>query len=353
MKILHFIDSSYFAFHKKTISELILSLNKNDVKQEVITSFGADLGWLSSVVPIKYWKVGKNGKVNTFRNKFNMWLEVSRFLPDIIVKWGRDARVLAPSGNYVQISFLNECESLKHFDKSDYIMTNLESVLDYAKENGFSGAKSFYVPSFVQEYDETKPLDKRDFYIPEKSRIIYIAGSFIKNIGYETLFEVASSIQDTYFFIAGSGKDEEYIKECASRVNMKARSRFIPEIERSFPALALSDFAILTFDDVELQKNILEAWLSKKLVLTLKNEISAEFIRDGENGFVVPKNDTYLLRKKLKDIMNMSDSEKQRIIDNAFESAQDLVSSKVIKNYIKVFEELISKYNSRKNLFNS
>ena len=70
MKILHFIDSSYFAFHKKTISELILSLNKNDVKQEVITSFGADLGWLSSVVPIKYWKVGKNGKVNTFRNKF-------------------------------------------------------------------------------------------------------------------------------------------------------------------------------------------------------------------------------------------------------------------------------------------
>ena len=88
-------------------------------------------------------------------------------------------------------------------------------------------------------------------------------------------------------------------------------------------------------------------------MLTLKNEISAEFIRDGENGFVVPKNDTYLLRKKLKDIMNMSDSEKQRIIDNAFESAQDLVSSKVIKNYIKVFEELISKYNSRKNLFNS
>ena len=115
----------------------------------------------------------------------------------------------------------------------------------------------------------------------------------------------------------------------------------------------MSDFAILTFDDVELQKNILEAWLSKKLVLTLKNEISAEFIRDGENGFVVPKNDTYLLRKKLKDIMNMSDSEKQRIIDKAFESAQDLVSSKVIKNYIKVFEELISKYNSRKNLFNS
>ncbi|MBD5405444.1 glycosyltransferase [bacterium] len=352
MKILHFIDSSYFSLHRKTISEIILSLNKNGVEQEVITSFGASLGLIESVVPVKYWKVSKKGKSDTFMNKFKMWLEASRFSPDILIKWGMEARRLAPSGDFVQISFLNEKESLKSFDKSDYIMTNLESVLEYAKQNGFSGAKSFYVPSFVCEYSG-KPLDKRDFYMPEKSRIIYIAGNFLKNIGWEAMFEVVSSIQNTYFFIAGSGNEEEYIKDYASRVNMKARSRFIPDIDKSLSALQLSDFAILTFDDVELQKNILEAWLSKKLVLTVKTDISSEFIKDGVNGFVVPKNDTYFLRKKLKEIMEMPEEERAKIINNAFETAKNFVEAEVALNYIKVFEELILKYKSRKNLFNN
>ena len=354
MKILHFIDSSYFQVHKKTISELIFMLSKSDnVVQEIVTSFGADLGWLSSVVPVKFWKVSKKGKIKTLKNRFNMWLEASRFSPDIVIKWGRDARLLAPSGDYVQVSFLNEKENLKNFDKSDYIMTNLDYVLDFAKANGFSGAKSFSVPSFVCEYDVGKTLDKRDFFIPEKAGIIYIAGNFLKGIGFEPTFEVVSSIQDTYFFIAGSGNEEEYIKECASRVNMKARSRFIPEIEKSLSALNLSDFAILTFDDVELQKNILEAWFAKKIVLTVENETSFEFIKDGVNGFVVPKGDTYLFRQKIKEILNLSPEKKQEIIDNAYNIAMEFVASNVILNYVKVFDELIAKYKSRKNLLNS
>ena len=353
MKILHFIDAGYFYLHRKTIVELILALYDKGIEQEVITAFGVKLDLISSKVPVKYWKVNKKGDSFTLRNRVKMWLEASKFSPDILIKWGRDARKLAPSGDFVQISFLNEKVSLKGFDKSDYIMTNLEHILEYAKQNGFSGAKSFYVPSFIYEYKEVKPLDKRDFYMPEKSKIIYIAGNFLKNIGYENMFEVVSSIQNTYFFISGFGNDEEYIKDYASRVNMKARSRFIGDVEKSMSALNLSDFAILTFDDVELQKNILEAWATKKLVLTIKTDVSSEFIKDGVNGFVVPKNDTYFLRKKLKEIMEMSDAEREKITNKAFDMVADFSADIVVDNYIKIFENLISKYRARKNLLNN
>ncbi len=353
MKILHFIDASYFYLHRKTIIELILALYDKGVEQEIVTATGVKIDMLDNIVPIKYWKVDKKGRSFTLRNRIKMWLEASKFSPDILIKWGAEARRLAPSGDFVQISFLNEKVSLKGVDKSDYIMTNLEHVLEYVKQNGFSGAKSFYVPSFVYQYKNASSFDRRDFYMPEKSKIIYIAGNFLKNIGYENMFEVVSSVQNTYFFIYGSGRDEEYVKDYASRVNMKARSRFISDVDKSFPALQLSDFAILTFDDVELQKNILEAWMGKKLVLTVKTDISAEFITDGENGFVVPKNDTYFLRKKLKEIMEMSEEDRSKIVNNAFETARDFSSDIVIENYIKIFENLISKYKSRKNLFNN
>ncbi len=353
MKILHFIDGEYFANHKKTIMELIFALHQYGIKQEFITSFNTDLEGISNISNIVFWKNIKKGKFKKFLNKLFILRFVSKVQPDIVIKWGRDARKHAVSGNFVSISFVNECENMEHFDKSDYIMTNLERVLDYVKNNGFSGAKAFYLPPIIYEYVNVKPFSKRDFFIPEKSKIIYIAGTFKKNIGFENMFEVVSSIQDRYFFIAGFGKDEEHIYDYASRVNMKARSRFIHDIDKSFEALKLSDLAILTFDDIELHKNILQAWLAKKIVITLHNSIALEFIKDGVNGFIVPRNDTYLFRKKLKEVLNLTEEEKNKIIENAYNQAQNFLVSSLINQYIKTFDLLIDQYHSRKNLLHN
>ena len=54
---------------------------------------------------------------------------------------------------------------------------------------------------------------KKDRRLPEKSDVVYVGGTFLKNIGFEWAFDALSIIQNTYFFIAGSGPDDEYVKD--------------------------------------------------------------------------------------------------------------------------------------------
>ncbi len=352
MKILHIIDKKYFETHRKTISELLLSLSYYKVEQKIYTSEETELFWLKDVCPIERWKSNK-AKLKSLSNRFKTWLLFSSFSPDIVIKWGKDARDIMQNYSGVQISYMNEVENLKSFENTDYIITNNETVLSYVKANGYSGARSFLLPSFVQEYQNTSEITKKEYFLPEKAKIVYLGGTFKKNIGYERAFDALAVVNETYFFIAGSGPDEEYIKDCALKVNLKARSRFIPEPEKSLRALALAEFAFLPFDDAELSKYLMEAMFAKKMVVCVKNSFSEDFIVDGKTGFFVPKNDMYLIKKKLKEILSLSEEEKQVIVNNAFDMVKNYTSSMVIPGYIQMFEELVKKYKSRKNLLNN
>ena len=350
MKILHIVDADFFERHRKTVSETVLALSDAGLEQEIFTNEGESLGWLSSIVPFSYFKMDKGGRTATLSNRLRVWKLVRRFSPDIVIKWGRGAREIAPQGRFVQVSFLGERENLKRFDKTDYIMTNLDSMLLLAKENGFSGAKSFSLPGFVYRYKDMPPVTRKDFFIPEKARIIYISGNFERGIGWEMLFDAMPSMFDTYFLIAGSGQHEEYVKDYASRVNIKARSRFVPEIERTLLALEISDMALLPFDSPGIAKDILEAQMAKKPVVTIATAVSREFIDDGENGFMVPKGDAYLLRQKIKDVLTMDASEKTKIVDRAYEQVKVRTAEDAASGYVRMFEELVNKYRARRNL---
>ncbi len=353
MKILHIIDPAYFQTHKKTISELILSLSLSNVEQKVYTEEGVSFGWVDTVCEVIGWKISKSGKFKKFANKLKTWFLFSSFRPDIVIKYGLKARIVANGVGGVQVSFLNEKENLSTFEDTDYIMTNVDDVLSYVKSHGYSGARSFLLPSFVYEYPNIPDIIKKDYFIPEKSDVVYVGGTFLRNIGFEWAFEALSVVQNSYFFIVGSGPEDEYVKDCALRVNLKARSRFIPEIEKTMKALADVKFAFVPFDDPELSKYILEAMLQRKLVITVKNSQSEEFVSDGKTGFFVPKTDMYLIKKKLKEVMALPEEEKEKIINNAFEYAKNYTAPIVIPAYLKMFEELIRKYNSRKNLLNN
>jgi glycosyltransferase involved in cell wall biosynthesis len=353
MKILHIIDSRYFDENRKTISELLLALYESGVTQEIAAADGESLGWLDTLVPFSRFKRTKDGRSATFANKVRMWRAAAGFSPDVAIKWGREARELGVSGSFVQVSHLSAREAISSFDRSDYIMTNLEGPLKYAKENGFSGAKSFMLPPFVKNYRNVPELSKRGLFIPEKAKVIYAAATFARGIGYEAMFDAVGSVQDVYFVIAGAGRDEEYVKDYASRVNVKARSRFVPDVEKTQSALSLSDIALLPFDEPDAAKHILEAMMARKLVVTIRGAVAREFVADGKTGIVVPPRDAYLLRRSVKEALGMDDAERAEITEAAYEFASQYAAAKVVPGYISALEELARKYNSRKNLLNA
>ena len=400
MKILHIIDEAYFKTHNRIIEELLFALYSQGIEQKVYTSMGANLGKVSSgKFPMEWWRVKRSGKIRTFRNKIRTMLLMSSFRPDIVIKWGRDARLIAWGAGGVQVSYINEKESLVNFENTDYVMTNSDDVLSFVKSNGFSGLRSFIVPPMLLESKKgadgmsagtgsgsvagtagavdvvgidtvgvvgatgagmagmygmagKRPLGRRDFFIPEKAKVVFVGSSFRREIGFENAFEVLGSVSERYFFIAGSGPDKEYVEDLALRYNVKARSRFVADASLEMDVLAMSEVAFLPFRDAQVHKYILEAMISKVPVVTVKNSVTEEFIRDGKTGFFVPVRDMYLIKKKFKEVLSLSDEERQKVVDAGYEVAKEYLASQVIGAYIQIFRELLRRYSSRRNLLN-
>ena len=150
--------------------------------------------------------------------------------------------------------------------------------------------------------------------------------------------------------MAGNGPEREYVEDLALRNNVKARSRFILDTQKNVEALAMVDVAFLPYNEAQSHKYILEAMMAGVPVVTVKTSVTEEFIRDGVNGFFVPRRDMYLIKKKFREILNMPDEERRKVAEAGQNVAKDYEKDNVIGAYIQMFNELVNRYNSRRNL---
>jgi glycosyltransferase involved in cell wall biosynthesis len=344
MRILHIFDKECFGLYSRTISELAASLaeyRKIRIDQAAYAMEGALDGGLSNTIPFEYWRP------SAWRERMLASRACARFAPDAVIKWGGGARRLDPGGDFIQLSFIGAPGEMRGVAKSDYVIANSESILAHAKAHGFSGAKSFLLPPFAREYAGAPEVTKRNLFIPEKSRVAYIAGTFLKGIGFEQALEAAASVPNIYFAINGGGRDEEYITNYMARVNVRSRARITTEPEKARELLKISDIAFLPLAESPVVKNMIEAARAGRPIITTANPYSADFA-DGTNCISVPYGDANPLRQALKRALEADDM--GAMLKNAANTAGQFDEQGAVSGFLSTLSLLIEKYRARRNL---
>ncbi|MDR3126677.1 MAG: glycosyltransferase [Rickettsiales bacterium] len=344
MRILHIFDKDCFGLYARTISELVTALfeyRKIHVDQAAYAMHGADDHGLGRIIQFEYWRP------SVWRGGMLASRACARFAPDAVIKWGIGARRLDPGGDFIQLSFIGAPGEIRGVAKSDYVVANSESILAHAKSHGFSGAKSFLLPPFAHEYRGAPEVTKRNLFIPEKSRVAYIAGTFLKGIGFEQALEAVASVPNIYFAISGGGRDEEAITDYMARVNVRSRARISREPERALGLLKISDIALLPMAESPVVKNMIEAARARRPIITTANPYSADFA-DGTNSISVPFGDANLLRQAMKRALEADDLD--AMITRAGKTAGQFEEQGAVSGFLSNLALLIDKYRTRRNL---
>jgi len=345
MRILHIFDKACFGVYEKTISELVMALGDyrhEKVEQGAYAPFDADFGELPELIPFERYKPSFwSGKVQASR-------AAARFAPDAVIKWGAGAQKFSPEGNFITLSFVGAPNEVKPVPKSDYVIANSESILAHVKTRGFSGAKSFLLQSFAYDYKDVEPITKQSLFIPEHAQVIYMAGTLLEGIGFEWALESMASVPNVYFIISGRGRDEGYITNFASNVNIRSRTRIVREVPKSGRLLEISDLALLPFSESAVVKSMIEASLARKPIITTRNQYSADYITDGVNGIAVKEKDTYLLKKACREVLagEFDADTAQRALD----TARGYQEAAAIAGLLSNIQLLSDKYRTRRNL---
>jgi glycosyltransferase involved in cell wall biosynthesis len=256
------------------------------------------------------------------------------FHPYILTVWGSD--VLIFPNNYIRKKITKYVLS-----KADIITTD-----------GYNGWKVL-IDKFSVRKEKTHfiqfGVDTKKFLPQEKIEKIYDLISLrslepIYNI--ETLIEAVSmakkEIKDIKCAIAGSGSEEIRLKELSRKLKLESNIDFIGRIEHdNLPKIINSSkiYISTSLSDSGLSMSTGEAMACGLPVIVSDSSDNKNWIKDFENGFVVPIKDSKVLAGKI--VYLLKDGGKNKLLG---ENNRKLIELK--NNYYKEMEKMGKIYES-------
>lgn len=208
---------------------------------------------------------------------------------------------------------------------------------------------------------EFKPLDKKFARIrrsfPENGILLLFVGRLGKEKNIPFLFRVLKELKKTpypyYLIIVGDNPDKrvmEGLKKEAENLEILDRIIFTgyldyPQVIESYYACDLFVFSSLT----ETQGMVvLEALFSGLPVIALEDDAIGDFVKDGENGFLIPNNSQSIEEFGKKVILLTENKELYNLMfQNAKKSVENLNSDNLNKKLMDIYNNLISEFKKR------
>lgn len=267
--------------------------------------------------------------IYSFKTFLKLYQLLKKIRPNVIHTSGAEANfhgILAAKLAGIPTIIGEEIGTPNHSKKAQLIFSTIYKFADYVVGN------SDNVLKVVHELDQVpysklvkiaNPIIFKELPIrvqrnstQEEFRIVMISRlEPVKNIVgvlnvLSRLVENGSNIKLT---IAGNGTLENELKNKVKELHLSNNVEFVGFITDPYPYLLNSDLYILNSFTEGFSNSLIEAMYSKTPSLSTAVGSAPEFIKDGENGFLIPADDEELLYEKLESIINKSKQELQQI----------------------------------------
>jgi glycosyltransferase involved in cell wall biosynthesis len=241
-----------------------------------------------------------------------VWVGTLLRKPFFVTVHGSDFRLAMDKSLMLRRFFLFVCKKAKH-------LTCVSEVLKRGiEELGIEGKKILSFPMGVDEAfweageNRKKELSKRPFTILSNRNLlpIYNVSFLIRAIP-----TILKEEPGTKFLIAGDGPERESLEKEAKQLNIGQFIQFIGSVPHNqMPnLLAQADIYVSTSLHDGTSVSLLEAMGSGAFPVVTDIPANREWVTDGENGFLVPRDDErYLARKIIESLQNSSLLEKSR-----------------------------------------
>lgn len=153
-------------------------------------------------------------------------------------------------------------------------------------------------------------LFKKTMNIPPAAEIVVSTRNFEKVYDIETVIKTIPEVNrikpNAYFLVIGEGTQKKYLQKLAEGLNAQKHVKFLGKIPNQEVAavLANSNIYVSTSLSDSTSVSLLEAMASQLPVVVTDIEGNREWIRNGENGFIIPKSNPELLAEKIIQLLN-------------------------------------------------
>lgn len=221
--------------------------------------------------------------------------EIARYRPQVVLTWMNRATVFCPDPApglppFVRAARLGGYYKLKYYERCDHLIGNTQGICDYLIDHGWPAARVHHIPNFV-DTQTAPPASREEYATPADAPLLFSAGRFHDNKGFDTLLRVLKRLPDCYLWLAGSGPLEPTMRRVSAELGLLDRVRFLGWQKSLAPFFAAADVFVCPSRHEPLGNVVLEAWAQGVPVVSTESEGPTELIVEGSSGLLVPIDD--------------------------------------------------------------
>lgn len=288
---------SLFVKIKKTLENQIDFLRKLNYFKKVLRKISPDIvhaGWVQDT-----------GYITA----------LSGFHPFVLMPWGCDVLTLpGMSKKYLRIAQYV-------FSKADMITCDCETVKEKIVElSGYDKNKIIIFPWGVDLNLFNPANSKADFlkeFNWENKKIVILTRHFEKIYGLNYMVEaipaIIKEIPDVRFIFCGDGDEKQNIEEMVKRLGITEYIFLAGMVDPKILPVYLNSAELYVSPSLSdgTSISLMEAFACGKPVIVTDVPANLEWVKDGENGYIVPRRDSKILAEKIAALLNDKELQKK------------------------------------------
>ncbi|MAK62016.1 MAG: glycosyl transferase [Ponticaulis sp.] len=343
MKVLHVMAGAKEGGAENIMLESVLALAEAGVQQHVVTR-GENTFRLE-----QFEKVGVGTTIAGFTNAWpfptrsKVKNAIATFQPDVIEYWMGRAGQFAPAEHKKRsIAWYGGYYKLARFTNCDWHVGLTIDLLRHIREQGVSDDKSTIIHTYA-DFENAPPVDRASLNTPEDAPVALALARLHEKKGLDTLLEATAKLPSLYVWIAGDGPLEAELKAQCTSLGLDDRVRFLGWRNDRGALLAACNIVAFPSRYEPFGTVTVDAWAAKKPLVAADAVGPAAYVKNEENGLLIPKNDVDALANAMRRVIE-EPGLAQKIVDGGTASYNAQFTKEVFVRDSLAFYTMVRDY---------
>ena len=310
------------------------------------------LSWLS-FFPMSLWKGIKLVKQNRY-NVINAHFAIPSGLIGIILsKLFNIPNILSIHGGDIYDPSKKHSPHKHYFLRKiiSYVMNKSDKIVAQSNDTKKRALQYYKVKKEIEiiplgliKHSFNK-VDRKNLALSDEDFLIISIGRLIKRKGLQYLFYAIQKLGNKRLklLIMGEGPEKESLKMLSQKLGLEGQVKFLGFVseEKKYQYLSVSDLFVLPSLHEGFGIVFLEAMHCGLPIITTDTGGQTDFLKDGENGFLVPVGDVDSLAEKINLLYNDSGL-RRKISDTNRKDVKNFYSETMAGKYENIFNQTLN-----------
>jgi glycosyltransferase involved in cell wall biosynthesis len=321
-------------------NRLVVALHRAGLDQHVVMRRDADRAALLQAAGLTPTQLRFGGALDLL-TPWRIRQEIHRYRPNVVLSWMSRAARMCPRGtaDYVHCARLGGYYDLKYYRTCDHLIGNTRDIVDYLVREGWPAERAHYLPNFVDA--ATLPaLPRAELNTPADAPLLVALGRLHRNKAFDVLLDAVAQLPGTYLWLAGEGPLKEQLQQQARLRGIEARVRFLGWRSDTPALYAAADIVVCPSRVEPLGNVVIEAWAQHRPIVAAMAAGPLQLIQDGENGALVPLEDTVTLAQSIQQLIDNPDGATQLAEAGYDTYRREFTEAAVVARYMNFFKQV-------------